>query len=48
MNDNLIAVLLVMVIIGGCVGQNYVDTYEKIELKKIEVLKQDKLIKELK
>lgn len=34
MNENLMFALVVAIIMGSCVGNNYIETYKEIETKK--------------
>ena len=36
MNSDWIFTILVLVLVGGCVGDNYIDSTERIETLKIE------------
>ncbi len=45
MNDNWLVVILAMIFIGGCVGDNYVDAYRDVEFKKLETQRTSNIIK---
>jgi len=41
MSENIETALILMVIVGGCVGNGYVDAYKKIELRKLEIIQNE-------